>query len=172
MAIPEPIEARTAADFLAVMSQAVFQAGVAWKMIADRWENYRRSFEEFDPTRVAALDSSDLERILHEGGVMRTYRKLAATVENARSLLELERTYGSFAAYLDSFPNYAATARDLKKRFKFMGELNAYYFLFRVRRPVPPFEEWETTVPGDHPRMREMVALARGKGLSSERPDA
>jgi hypothetical protein len=45
-----------------------------------------------------------------------------------------------------------------------VGELSAYYFLFRVGERVPPFEEWEQTVPGDHPRMREMIALARRAG--------
>jgi len=58
----------------------------------------------------------------------------------------------------------------LRKRFKFLGELSAYYFLFRVGEPVPRFEDWEKDIPGDHPRMREMIALAREKGTSSERP--
>jgi len=32
-----------------------------------------------------------------------------------------------------------------------------------VKEPVPPFEEWVKTIPGDHPRMTEMVELARKK---------
>ena len=49
----------------------------------------------------------------------------------------------------------------MRKRFKFMGDLNVYYFLFRIGQPVPNFEEWLTTIDGDHPKMREMVDLAR-----------
>ena len=76
-------------------------------------------------------------------------------------MLALDAEHGGFANYLRSFESYDALSADLKRRFAFLGELSAYYFLFRVKHPVPPFEEWETTVPGDHPRMREMVLLAR-----------
>jgi hypothetical protein len=44
-----------------------------------------------------------------------------------------------------------------------------WYFLFRVGEPVPRFETWVQTIPGDHPRMREMVERARACGCSPER---
>jgi 3-methyladenine DNA glycosylase Tag len=78
-------------------------------------------------------------------------------------LLALERDYGSFTAYLRSFHSYGECSADLKRRFRFLGEVSVYYLLFLVGERVPPFEEWERTVPGDHPRMREMVALARSE---------
>jgi 3-methyladenine DNA glycosylase Tag len=162
--IPERIDATSAADYLAVMSRAVLQAGVSWKMIEQRWPAYLRLFEGFDPVRVAAFGEADIERIMNDGGVMRTYRKIAATIENARTMLQLEREFGGIRAYVRSFGSYETASRDIKKRFKFMGELNAYYFLFRVKEPVPRFEVWEPTVEGDHPRMREMVARAREQG--------
>jgi 3-methyladenine DNA glycosylase Tag len=169
MAIPEPIEPQRLADYLAVMSRAVFQAGLSWKMIETRWNDYLRLFEGFDPVVVAAFDGTDIERILNDGGVVRVYKKALATVENARTMLELDREHGGFRNYLRSFGSYAALATDLRKRFKFVGELSAYYFLFRVGEPVPRFEDWEKDIPGDHPRMREMIALAREKGTSPER---
>ncbi len=172
MAVPEPIEPQRLGDYLAVMSRAVFQAGLSWKTIETRWNDYLRLFEGFDPHVVASFDSSDVERILDDGGVVRTYRKVVATVDNAKAMLELDREHGGFRNYLRSFDSYASLAADLRKRFKFLGELSAYYFLFRVGEPVPRFENWEKGIPGDHPRMREMVALAREKGTSPERPSA
>ena len=169
MAIPEPIEPQRLADYLAVMSRAVFQAGLSWKMIETRWNDYLRLFAGFDPVAVGAFDGTDIERILNDGGVVRVYKKALATVENARTMLELDREHGGFRNYLRSFGSYAALATDLRKRFKFLGELSAYYFLFRVGEPVPRFEDWEKDIPGDHPRMREMIALAREKGASPER---
>jgi len=154
------------------MSRAVFQAGLSWKMIESRWTEYLRLFDGFDPVLVAAFDGSDVERIMADVGVVRTYKKIVATVENARTLLELESAPGGFRAYLRSFDSYASLAKDLRKRFKFMGELSAYYFLFRVGEAVPPFEVWETSIPGDHPRMREMVMLARQKGTSPEKAES
>ena len=172
MAIPEAIRPERLGDYLAVMSRAIFQAGLSWKMIEARWNDYLRLFENFDPVVVAAMDATDVERIMADGSVVRTGKKIFATIENARVMLALDREHEGFANYLRSFGGFAATAADLRERFKFLGELSAYYFLFRVGEPVPPFEEWEVTVPGDHPRMREMIALAREKGVSSERPGA
>ena len=95
--------------------------------------------------------------------------KIRATVHNAQTLLELDTAHGGFEKYLQSFPTYAALSADIKRRFKFMGEMNVWYFLFRVREPVPKFEKWVTTIPGEHPRMKEMVERARHAGTSTER---
>ncbi len=162
--IPERIEPRGLADYLAVMSQAIFQAGLSWALIESKWDAYLRLFEGFDPTIVAAFGEGDIERLMADGGVVRTRKKLIATVENAKMMLALEREYGSMRAYLRSFDSYEALAADLRKRFTFLGELSAYYFVFRVGEHVPRFEEWEKTIPGDHPRMREMIAQARERG--------
>ena len=164
MAIPERIDNPTAADALAVISRAVFQAGLSWKAIADRWDAYLRLFDGFDPALVAAYGEGDVERILADGGVVRTRKKIVATIENARALRELEREFGSIHAYLRAFPAYPDLAADLRRRLAFVGELSAYYIVFRLGGDVPRFEEWERTIPGDHPRMREMVAHARAGG--------
>jgi 3-methyladenine DNA glycosylase Tag len=166
--IPEVIEPRRPADYLEVITRAVFQAGVSWAQIARHWGAYRRAFMDFDPAIVATFDTIDIERVLSEPGILRMPRKVNATVKNAQTLLGLEREFGSTAQYFASFPSYAALARDIKKRFSFMGDMNVWYFLFRTGNPVPHFEEWVTTIPGDHPRMREMVELARSLGTSPE----
>jgi 3-methyladenine DNA glycosylase Tag len=164
VAIPERIEDPSPSDYLAVMSRAIFQAGMSWKMIETRWDAYLRLFDGFDPALVARYGEADVERILEDGGVVRTRKKIVATIENAKTMLELAKAHGDFRTYLRSFPNYDELAADLRKRFKFLGALSAYYLLFRTGEPVPRFEEWEKTVPGDHPRMREMIALARESG--------
>jgi len=164
MTIPERIEPSSLGDYLAVMSRAIFQAGMSWKLIESKWDAYVRLFEGFDPRLVAALGEADIERILADGGVVRTRKKIVATIENARTLLELELAHGGFGNYLRSFPSYGELAADLRARFKFLGELSAYYFVFRVGGQVPRFEDWEQTIAGDHPRMREMIAHARAQG--------
>jgi hypothetical protein len=163
VAIPRQIDPQTLADYLAVMSRAIFQAGVSWALIESRWAAYERLFAGFRPEEVARFDEFDIERISADPSIVRTRKKVVATVENARTMLALDREHGGFANYLHSFDSYGALSADLKRRFAFLGELSAYYFLFRVKEPVPAFEEWEKTVPGDHPRMREMIALARGE---------
>lgn len=167
--IPEAIEPRSIGDYFEVMTRAVFQAGVAWKQIAQHWDAYREAFAGFDVSRVASYDDVDAQRVLETPGILRMPRKVKATIANAQALLETEREHGSIRTYLRSFDSYAALAKDMKKRFAFMGDMNVWYVLFRTGEPVPRFEEWVKTIPGDHPRMREMVELARAQGKSSER---
>jgi len=166
--IPEVVSPTSLADYLEVMTRAVFQTGVRWKQVAEHWDAYRAAFDDFDVARVAAFGEADVQRTLDTPGVLRSERKASATVRNAQTILALEREYGGFAKYLRAFPDYAALAKDLKKRFAFLGEMNAWYFLFRIGEPVPRFEAWVQTIPGHHPRMREMVDLARSQNRSRE----
>ncbi|GAC1306194.1 MAG: hypothetical protein NVSMB19_18140 [Vulcanimicrobiaceae bacterium] len=165
MAIPERAEPSELAGYLAVMSRAIFQAGLSWKLIDAKWDAYLRLFDGFDPVLVGAYGDGDVERIMADGGVVRTRKKIVATIENARTMLALERA-GGFRTYLRSFATYDDLARDLRARFRFVGELSAYYFAFLVGERVPRFELWERTIPGDHPRMREMIAHARAGGYA------
>lgn len=167
-AIPGVILDPQLPDYLDVMTRAVFQAGLSWAGIGKHWEQYREAFDGFDPRKVAAYTEGDVDRLMRAEGVLHSARKIRATIANAAALLELDRKHGGFANYLRSFPDYAALAADFKKRFKFMGDMNVWYFLFRVHEPVPQFEHWVKTIPGDHPRMKEMVERARSAGTSME----
>jgi 3-methyladenine DNA glycosylase Tag len=164
MAIPERALPESLAGYLAVMSRAIFQAGLSWKLIESKWDAYLRLFDGFDPVRVAHYGDADVERIMTDGGVVRTRKKIVATIENARTMLRLDGEHAGFAKYLRSFADYDALAADLRAQFAFLGPLSVYYFTFLVGERVPRFEEWEQTVTGDHPRMREMIARARYDG--------
>lgn len=167
-AIPQQIENPKLADYLEVMARAVFQAGLSWAAIAKHWDAYRREFDEFDPHKVSAYTEGDVDRLMRAEGVLHSTRKIRAMIQNAQTLVELNRKHDGFAKYLRSFPDYATLSKDIRRNFKFMGEMNVWYFLFRVREPVPQFEHWVTTIPGDHPRMKEMVEKGRSAGTSTE----
>lgn len=166
--IPDVIEPASLADYFEVMTRAVFQAGVSWKQIAEHWDAYRDAFSNFDPARVAAYDDVDVERALETPGILRMPRKVRATIADAAAMLDAERQYGGFEEYLHSFPSYEALAKDIKRRFTLIGDMNVWYFLFRTGHAVPRFESWVATIRGEHPRMREMVERARRQGRSPE----
>lgn len=166
--IPEVIENPSASDVFAVMTRAVFQAGVSWAQIAKNWDSYFRAFADFDPSVVATYDDLEVERILTIAGILKMPRKVKATIANAKALQELLAEYGDFHLYVKSFSTYPAIVKDIKRRFTFMGDMNVWYLLFRLGERVPQFEHWVKTIPGDHPRMREMVDLARSTGRSAE----
>ena len=163
-AIPDRFTPASLDDYLEVMTRAVFQAGVSWAMIASKWDGFRAAFENFDVRRVAQFDDGDIDRLSRDERILRSAKKVRATVKNAQTILELDSQYGGFAQYLRSFGDYAAFEKDFRKRFKFMGAMNVWYFRFRVGEDVPDFEAWLPTIEGDHPRMREMVAKAREDG--------
>jgi len=170
--IPEVVDPQRTGDYFEVMTRAVFQAGVSWAQIARHWNAYRRGFKDFDVAAVATFDEIGIERVLAEPGILRMPKKIKATIANARALLEIEREFGSVGAFIASFANYSSLAKAFKKRFAFMGDMNVWYVLFRTHHAVPRFETWVATIPGDHPRMREMVELARARGRSCESDSA
>ena len=65
-----------------------------------------------------------------------------AIIENARQMLELEEQHGSFRNYLRSHGGFEGTVADLRRRFRFLGELGAFYFLWAVNEEVPSYEDW------------------------------
>jgi DNA-3-methyladenine glycosylase I len=74
--------------------------------------------------------------------VIRNRRKLEATVDNASEILALADEHGDFQRYLRSHGSFDETASDLKRRFRFLGDFGAYYFLHVGGEEVPPHEEW------------------------------
>jgi 3-methyladenine DNA glycosylase Tag len=155
-------------DYLEIIARAVFQTGLRWSTIAAQWPATRAAFGEFDVHRVAAYAEPDVERIMASEGVLHSPRKIRATIHNAQTLLDLDRCHHGFAHYLRAFPDYAALSADMQHRFAFLGDMNVWYVLFRAREPVPRFEEWVRTIPGDHPRLQELVHQARSAGTSTE----
>lgn len=128
-------------------------------MVENKWPAFRKAFCNFDVKKVAKFTDAKIEKLAADETILRSKKKIAATVANARTMLQLERQHGSFADYLHSFESYDELSADIQKQFEFVGEMSVYYLLFLVREPVPPFEDWVQTIPGDHPRMREMVEL-------------
>jgi hypothetical protein len=137
------------------------QAGLSWAMIDAHWDEYRAAYDDFAIAKVAAYGEPDVERIMHASGVIHSRAKIEGTIRNARTLVELEREFGSIRAYQTSFADYDTLRKDTKKRFAYLGDLNTYYWLFLTGAPVPPFDDWLKGQERDHPRMREMVTRGR-----------
>jgi DNA-3-methyladenine glycosylase I len=57
-------------DVLAVMTRAVFQAGVSWAQIGKQWDAYEAAFARFDPATIAAYDDLDIQRVLAHPGIL------------------------------------------------------------------------------------------------------
>jgi len=166
--IPRVIAAPTLDDHLEVMTRAIFQAGLSWALIDARWDAFRTAFENFNVTVIATYGEGEVERIMEAEGVVHSRSKIAGTIANARALKALATEHGDVANYVRAFATYDALYADAKKRFAYLGDLSCYYWLFRTKLPVPPFEQWMERQSSDHPRMREMVTMGRKEMRSSE----
>lgn len=144
MEAPKQIKPKGPDDYFEVMTKAVFQSGISWRVIEAKWDGFREAFSGFDPEKLADLDPPDVDRLAEDTRIVRNRRKIEATVANALAMLDLIKEHGTFKKYLRSHDGFEETAADLRKRFKFMGDLGAYYFLYVVGEPVPPHEEWMT----------------------------
>ncbi|HYB52311.1 MAG TPA: DNA-3-methyladenine glycosylase I [Thermoanaerobaculia bacterium] len=78
------------------------QAGLSWLTILKKREAFRRAFEGFDPDVVAAYGARERRRLLKDAGIVRNRLKVDAVIDNARRILELRASHGSFARWLDA----------------------------------------------------------------------
>ena len=101
-----------------------------------------RPVSGFDPSVIAQFTDKEIDQLAEDTRIIRNRRKIQATVQNARQMLELEDEHGTFRDYLRSHGSFDATVADLRKRFKFMGEMGAFHFLFVVGEEVPSYEDW------------------------------
>jgi len=126
------------------------QAGLSWRTVLDKRDNYRRAFDDFDIVRCAALSDARIESLLGDAGLIRNRLKLTSVRGNARAALAAIDEFGSLDAYLWSFVDgkpirnawhegaqIPATtelsdrmSRALKKRgFRFVGSTICYAFM-------------------------------------------
>jgi DNA-3-methyladenine glycosylase I len=142
MKAPERMQPASLADYLEVMTRSVFEPGLNWSVVEAKWPGISAAFEGFDPEAVAGLTPADVERLMGDPGIIRNRKKIEATIHNAGEMLNVEREHGSFKRYLGSAGSFGATVADMRRRFKFLGEMGAYRFLYVVGEPVPAHEDW------------------------------
>ena len=139
---PKRIKATSLADYLEVMSKSVFQTGISWNVVEAKWPGIREAFREFDPVAVSRLTMADIDALVQNKNVIRNRRKIEAIIGNALRLLELDSQYGGFRKYLRSFDSYEELTKDLRKQFKYLGDMGIYRFLWVVGEEVPAWEGW------------------------------
>ena len=129
------------------------QAGLSWSTILKKRENYRRAFDNFDAAKIAKYDSRKVTRLLADPGIVRNRLKIAATIQNAKAFLAVQKELGSFDRYVWQFvggkpiqnrrrslkdipprtPESDSLSKDLLKRgFKFVGSTICYAMMQAV----------------------------------------
>src|ERR1044072_7884285 len=127
------------------------QAGLSWETILRKRDNYRATFDGFNPAKVARYDERKIAALLDDAGIIRNRLKINAAIANANRFREVQQEFGSFDAYVWRFvggkqlrrkrgqampahtPLSDELSKDLAKRgFKFVGSTICYSFMQAV----------------------------------------
>jgi DNA-3-methyladenine glycosylase I len=129
------------------------QAGLMWRTILYKQDNFHVAFDDFHIETVAGYDELKYEELMQNAGIVRNRLKIRAIINNAARTIEIQKEFDSFDAYLWSFTNgdvvknawdkvedipastplSDAISKDLKKRgFRFVGTTIIYAFLQAV----------------------------------------
>ncbi|MEX1021166.1 MAG: DNA-3-methyladenine glycosylase I [Litorilinea sp.] len=131
-----------------------FQAGLSWRTILHKRENYRRVMDGFQPEIIAGYDEEKIQALLADPGIVRNRLKVRGAVRNAQAYLRLTAAHGSFSDWLWAFvdhtprlprlpmtpdtipsstPAAEAMSKALKKAdFTFVGPTICYAFMQSV----------------------------------------
>ena len=152
-----------------------FQAGLSWRTILYKRDNFRRAFDGFNPEKIARYTPKKIERLMGDAGIIRSTTKINAAIGNAKAYLEImEKEPEGFSGFLWDFvdgapivnkvknyrdhmvksPQSEAMAKELKRRgFKFCGPVIVYAFM----QAIGMVNDHETRCP----RWKEVQKLAR-----------
>jgi DNA-3-methyladenine glycosylase I len=130
-----------------------FQAGLSWRTVLHKRENFRKAFANFDAKKVSKFDKKKFNSLMKDAGIIRNNLKITAAINNAKCFLDLQKEFGSFDKYVWSFTkgktivNKPKTLKDLpaktaisdamsedmgKRGFKFRGSTICYAFMQAV----------------------------------------
>jgi DNA-3-methyladenine glycosylase I len=79
------------------------QAGLSWRTILGKRENYRAAFDGFDCRKIAGYGEAKLLELMGNPGIVRNRRKIEGAVRNAAAFLRVREEFGSFDAYVWSW---------------------------------------------------------------------
>ena len=127
-----------------------FQAGLSWKIVLYKRENFRRAFDNFDAYKIAEYDEDRIQLLMQDTSIVRNQAKIRATVLNAKAFLLIQSEYGSFDKYIWQFTggksiinhptgngdllsksseSDAMSKELLSRGFKFVGSTICYAFM-------------------------------------------
>jgi len=127
-----------------------FQAGLSWKTVLHKRNNFKKAFDHFDFRKIARYGPEKTGTLLQDAGIIRNKAKINSTILNANCFLEIMKESGSFDAYIWQFTGgktlhnkwrklseIPATSREsdamskdlIKRGFKFAGSTICYSYM-------------------------------------------
>ena len=99
------------------------QAGLSWNTILKKQIQFRKAYDEFSISKVAAYGDIERTRLLNDAGIIRNRLKVDAAIYNAKVILSLQKEHGSFKQWFDQQKHISKDEwlTLFKKTFHFTG---------------------------------------------------
>lgn len=110
------------------------QAGLSWETILKKEDSFRKAYHNFNIKKVAAYSEKDRDRLLADAGIIRNRAKVNAAIENANTILILQKEFGSFEKWLEHHhpKSKEEWVKLFKKTFRFTGGEIVNEFLMSI----------------------------------------
>ena len=138
-------------EYFERMTRALFAAGLNWKMIENKWPNFKKAFLGFKLAKVSKLSEREIRKLLADTGIVRNEKKIRATVYNAGKFILIGKEAGSFEKYLKSFGKDEERLQiDLRERFHHLGPSSARMFLWLSGYKLTPNADEKAWISSHH----------------------
>lgn len=98
-----------------------FQAGLSWRTILYKRENFKRAFDNFDFNKIAKYDKTKINSLMKDSGIVRNKLKIKAAIKNAKAFIKIRGEFGTFSKYIWGF----VKGKPIINKFRSLKELPA-----------------------------------------------
>lgn len=134
--LPSALSAKQLQDigddrYLAEMAACIFRAGFVWRVVKAKWPGFEEVFNGFMPLWLASRSAEDIEKMASNPLIIRNLTKVRAVQENARHILDIQHSHGSFGNFISGWPedDISGLWLALKKHGCRLGGMSGQYFL-------------------------------------------
>ncbi len=90
--------------WLAMMARGIFQAGISWKVVENKWPGIEEAFDAFHVGKTAMMNDEKFDALITDTRVIRSGPKIAAIRDNAVFIQEVASEVGSFGRKVGDWP--------------------------------------------------------------------
>lgn len=91
------------------------QAGLSWRTILSKRDNYRKAFDNFNVGKVALYDEEKIESLMTSEGIIRNKLKIKSAINNAKVFISIQKEFGSFSNYIWGFTDFKIIKNNWKR---------------------------------------------------------
>jgi DNA-3-methyladenine glycosylase I len=98
-----------------------FQAGLSWRTILYKRENFRKAFDKFDYNKIANYDRKKINSLLKDASIVRNKLKIKGAIANAKAFIQVRKEFGTFDKYIWGF----VEGKPIQNKYKSLKQIPA-----------------------------------------------